>query len=261
MKEITLNHQQIHTGSLILVNTEYPYQSIKNEPMLPVFDAFPSIKLQHRAGALLASLFDVLHCRSMIVPVSGWRSHTEQQQIWQDTITEHGLEYTQKYVAIPGHSEHETGLAIDLALKQDTIDFICPEFPYHGICQQFRQRCADFGFIERYPAGKEPITKIGHEPWHFRYVGIPHAKIIQSHGFTLEEYHDFIKRFCFGKSAYHQQCGHLDVFVSYLNAHANLTYLKINSQFPYSFSGNNSDGFIITEWRYPYGHSNKLRNA
>lgn len=72
-----------------------------------------------------------------------------------------------------GCSEHETGLAIDLALAGEEPDFIRPPFPDRGICRRFRQRCADFGFVLRYPAGKETVTGIAHEPWHFRYVGVP----------------------------------------------------------------------------------------
>ena len=85
-------------------------------------------------------------------------------------MRESGRKFTETYVAVPGHSEHETGLAIDLGLKQDVIDFIRPEFPYEGICQRFRQLAPKYGFIERYPKGKEEVTGIGQEPWHFRYV-------------------------------------------------------------------------------------------
>ena len=92
------------------------------------------------------------------------------------------------YVALPGHSEHESGLAVDLGLKKDVIDFIRPDFPYDGICGVFRELAPDYGFIERYPRGKEAVTGIGHEPWHFRYIGTPHARILTESGLVLEEY-------------------------------------------------------------------------
>lgn len=63
-----------------------------------------------------------------------------------------------------------------------------PAFPYEGVCQMFRERAAEFGFVERYPAGKEPITGIAHEPWHFRYVSPPHARAMVRRGLVLEEY-------------------------------------------------------------------------
>ena len=60
--------------------------------------------------------------------------------------------------------------------------------PYEGICQRFRELAPLYGFIERYPANKEAVTGIAHEPWHFRYVGRPHAQRMTDLGLTLEEY-------------------------------------------------------------------------
>lgn len=108
-----------------------------------------------------------------ITAVSGWRSQEEQREIYLQSLLENGEEFTNQFVASPGHSEHQTGLAIDLGLKQPDIDFLRPYFPYKGICQTFRELSTDYGFIERYQAGKEAITGIAHEPWHFRYVGVP----------------------------------------------------------------------------------------
>ena len=68
------------------------------------------------------------------------------------------------------------------------MDFICPEFPYDGICGHFRALAPDYGFILRYTKEKEAITGISEEPWHFRYVGVPHARIITDRGLCLEEY-------------------------------------------------------------------------
>ena len=123
-----------------------------------------------------------------IIPVSGYRPHAEQLALWEETLRAQGEEFTRKYVAIPGCSEHESGLAIDLAADAPDIDFICPEFPPTGICQIFREKAPFYGFIQRYPKGKEDITGISEEPWHFRYVGMPHSKIIAERGLVLEEY-------------------------------------------------------------------------
>ena len=90
--------------------------------------------------------------------------------------------------ARPGCSEHETGLAIDLGENVPELDFIRPSFPDTGICGTFRARAAEFGFILRYPKGKEAVTGIGWEPCHFRYVGVPFAREIADRGLTLEEY-------------------------------------------------------------------------
>ena len=83
-------------------------------------------------------------------------------------------------MALPGCSEHQTGLAIDLGKAAGYIDFIRPAFPYDGVCGRFRRLAARYGFIERYQRGKEEVTGISAEPWHFRYVGAPHAQLMES---------------------------------------------------------------------------------
>ena len=98
---------------------------------------------------------------------------------------------TNKYVAEPGHSEHESGLAVDLAQRGAPPDLIRPSFPDSGVCRSFRKKAPWFGFIQRYEEGKEAITGIACEPWHFRYVGFPHSLIMQKKGLALEEYLDF----------------------------------------------------------------------
>ena len=127
-----------------------------------------------------------IHCRNEIVAVSGFRTQEEQEKIWNDTLAESGLDFTKKYVAVPRHSEHQTGLAIDLAENKEQIDFICPHFPYTGIWGKFRMTAPRFGFVERYVSGKEQITGIGAEPWHFRYVGYPHSVIMTDGGHSIK---------------------------------------------------------------------------
>ncbi|RDU24913.1 M15 family metallopeptidase [Anaerosacchariphilus polymeriproducens] len=249
MNKISLTKEQIYFGSLILVNHEYPLVEMGLDPLVTNLEK-SDIKLQRQASVLLSNLMREINGWKEIVPVSGWRSLGEQQKIWNDTVKERGWEYARKYVAVPGHSEHQTGLAIDLGLNQNNIDFICPEFPYFGICQQFRERAASYGFIERYPAGKESITGIGHEPWHFRYVGVPHAQIIINEGLTLEEYISFIKQFYYGNKTYSIHGGGQNISISYISAiQAADTEIKVGHNKPYSISGNNTDGFILTEWR------------
>lgn len=173
----------------VLVNASNPIERYPGEEDLaPVMDSFPDVLMERTAAEALKALLEEIGSGDRIVPVSGWRSHREQQKIWDDTIAEKGELFTRKYVAVPGCSEHETGLAIDLAENAPEIDFICPEFPRTGICGKFRERAPHYGFIERYPKGKESVTGIGAEPWHFRYVGLPHSLIMTGLGLVLEEY-------------------------------------------------------------------------
>ncbi|MCM1025030.1 MAG: M15 family metallopeptidase [Roseburia sp.] len=188
-----------------------------------------------------------IHGWNDIVPVSGWRSLAEQQRIWDDSLRDNGPEFTRKYVAQPGHSEHHTGLAIDLGLKSDQIDFIRPAFPDSGVCRLFREKAAKYGFILRYPAGKESITGISHEPWHFRYVGVPHAGIMAENGLTLEEYIAFIRRYPYSHPLRYQT-GQRRIAVSWRKCDGEQTVMEIPAAHPYTLSGNNVDGFILAEW-------------
>lgn len=174
---------------LQLVNPKHPVLWRPSENQLCAFHpGFPHVLLESCAARSLAALLEELDAFGEIVPVSGYRPRAMQQEIWDDTVQKQGLDYARQYVAIPGCSEHETGLAIDLAANRPEIDFICPDFPWDGIFGKFRRMAPEYGWILRYPAGKEEITRISSEPWHFRYVGTPHARILSDRGLVLEEY-------------------------------------------------------------------------
>ncbi len=106
---------------------------------------------------------------------SGYRTEERQRELYEND--------KKGTAAKPGTSEHQTGLAFDVTTRSDGGGFEETE--------QFRwlnENCWDFGFILRYPEGKEGITGIPYEPWHYRYVGVEIAKTIHENGWTLEEY-------------------------------------------------------------------------
>ena len=179
----------MNTFYLQLVNADNPVRMVpESDALLPAHPSCPDILLERRAALALGALLTRLRAFRSIVLVSGMRTMAEQQAIWDSSMKEHGEDYTRKFVALPGCSEHQTGLAVDLAENRPDIDFICPPFPDTGIFREFRLLAPDYGFIQRYPAGKETVTGIAWEPWHFRYVGTPHARIITEQGMVLEEY-------------------------------------------------------------------------
>lgn len=249
--KIELHRKNIYTGNLILVNADYPYNEQVNETDLVNVDKSAcDVLLERRAVTLLSKLMEEINGWGQISAVSGWRSMQEQENIYAQSLKENGSEFTRKYVALPGHSEHQTGLAIDLALTSDNIDFIRPDFPYTGICQTFRELSSQYGFIERYPQKKESITGIAHEPWHFRYIGVPHAEIMKKNDLCMEEYIPFIKQFAYGEQKYNFTVAQKNFSVSYLPAsEAEVVCIEIAEDVPYTISGNNIDGYIITEWR------------
>ena len=119
---------------------------------------------------------------------SGYRSYEYQQIIWEKRVSTKGLEETKKYVAPPGGSEHQTGLAFDVAIIRnnqfsDDITENDPEIKW------LMDNAYKYGFILRYPKGKEKVTGYNFEPWHFRCVGIKLAHIINKFDITLEEYY------------------------------------------------------------------------
>ena len=236
----------IHSGLLILVNAEHPIQHMERPVLAPAVPG-SDILLDTRAAAMLSGLISRLGAAGEIVPVSGWRSAEEQQEIWDGSMRENGAEFTRKYVALPGCSEHQTGLAIDLALRADSIDFIRPEFPYDGICGRFRALAADYGFVERYKSGKEDITGIAAEPWHFRYVGRPHARIMCDMGLCLEEYVEYLRSYPYPERLLEVRGEIYEAEVGFAGAREALGLPDA----PYQVSGNNVDGYIYTLWRKP----------
>lgn len=250
MTTLTLNRNDVNTGNLILVNAKYPLVSERNIELIPADEKCSNILMERGAATVLSHILHDINCKNEIVPVSGYRSKEEQEQIYADSLKESGQEFTEKYVALPQCSEHQTGYAIDLGLKKDVIDFIRPDFPYDGICDKFRKIAPKYGFIERYQSGKEAITGIAHEPWHFRLVGYPHSEIMMEKGLSLEEYIEDINQYPYDGEHLKTIRGKVEIEIFYAPI---LSYKQITLNIPehclYQVSGNNADGFVITLWR------------
>ncbi len=122
---------------------------------------------------------------------STYRSVAYQEDLVRRFTEEYGEDYVRKYVAVPGYSEHHTGLAIDVCLRVDNtiIDDNDEMIAQKDIFSKIHAKLADHGFILRYMDGKDDITGYAYEPWHLRYVGSPEvAREITEKGLTLEEY-------------------------------------------------------------------------
>jgi len=119
---------------------------------------------------------------------SSYRSYEYQERVFNATALEKGLDHALKYVAPPGGSEHQTGLAFDVIFRRDG-EMIEEQNETDPEIEWLFANAYKFGFILRYPKGKEDITGYNFEPWHFRYVGLELAKEITENNLTLEEYH------------------------------------------------------------------------
>ena len=119
-----------------------------------------------------------------------YRSIERQEELYNYYLKVKGQDYCDKYVAIPGYSEHHTGLAIDIMLKindkylREDMD----QFNEIKTFEEIHKHLYKYGFILRYPQDKENITGYNYEPWHFRYVGEYPAKIMYENNLCLEEY-------------------------------------------------------------------------
>ncbi len=110
--------------------------------------------------------------------ISGYRSYTRQKELYTGS----------PYVAAPGTSEHQSGLALDLSCPAVRMELV-EEFAETPEGLWLARNASLFGFILRYPQNKEKITGVPYEPWHIRYVTRPLAAYLSMTGLTLEEYH------------------------------------------------------------------------
>ncbi|WP_246320172.1 M15 family metallopeptidase [Paenibacillus qinlingensis] len=120
--------------------------------------------------------------------VSAYRSYATQKSLFEAYVKKDGEEKAKTYSAVPGTSEHETGLAIDVAGSNGK----CAASDCFGGTKEaiwLEKHASEYGFIIRYPQGKAAITGYQYEPWHLRYVGTDIAKEIQSKNVTMEEYY------------------------------------------------------------------------
>ena len=124
---------------------------------------------------------------------SGYRSYGRQQALFENEIVQAGEEKASEVVAIPGNSEHQTGLAMDITSESVQIA-LSEEFRDMEEGQWLKNNAHLYGFILRYPKGKENITGFSYEPWHFRYVGKKASEVIFKHNWTLEEYFDHVSK-------------------------------------------------------------------
>lgn len=182
-------------GSIIaLVNklNALPYYYIPPDLTVPdipfSFEEFlPQKQMrQAAAGALELLIEKAGHDNINLVGISGYRSYERQAEIFARNYKKSPDEAV-KFSARPGESEHQTGLAMDLSSISVNYQLV-QSFGDTKEGQWLKKNAPDFGFIIRYPKGKEYITGYQYEPWHVRYIGVPVSQMIAQKGLTLEEY-------------------------------------------------------------------------
>ena len=180
--------------NLLLVNFETPLSEDFNAPELIQLRNGHSI--DSRAYPALQRMMD--DCRAAgLQPLicSSYRSEETQRQLFESEVQnwrslgfaqEEAEEQAAQWVARPGISEHQTGLAVDIV---DTSYQVLDQGQENtAVPRWLMTNCAEYGFILRYPTDKSALTRVGYEPWHYRYVGVEAAREIMGGELCLEEY-------------------------------------------------------------------------
>lgn len=183
----------------VLVNKQYslPENYKPTDLIYPKVDFIFDDKIEKRmmrkeAAKALEKLFKAAEKDNMhLAGVSAYRSHQTQISIFSNYVAKDGEEKAKTYSALPGTSEHETGLSIDVT----THDGACAAQDCFGDTNEAKwlaEHAHEYGYIIRYLKGKEDITGYKYEPWHIRYVGVDIATEIYESKLTLEEYYNAV---------------------------------------------------------------------
>jgi len=148
--------------------------------------------MRSEAAAAIEKLFQAAQLQGYeLCGVSGYRSYARQKKIFTENILTKGKDHTLKYSAVPGTSEHQTGLSMDISSKALKYDLSSAFVDTPG-GRWVADNAYRFGFTIRYPKGKAKITGYAYEPWHIRYVGLGLAKYLYENDLTLEEYYHYV---------------------------------------------------------------------
>jgi D-alanyl-D-alanine carboxypeptidase len=211
LDEIFFNQIKEVNGQKIILNPENKMALVNKQFGLPetflptdlvrpnVSFAFGNQKLEKslmrkEAAVALEGMFQEAQKNGIeLFAVSGYRSYDYQNSLFQAEVNKVGWDKAVEAVAVPGQSEHQTGLAMDISSRGENM-LLTAEFGKSKEGKWLTNNAHRFGFILRYPKGKESITGYQYESWHFRYIGINAATIIYENKWTLEEYFQIVKK-------------------------------------------------------------------
>ncbi|NGP45378.1 M15 family metallopeptidase [Bacillaceae bacterium SIJ1] len=238
-KEISAS--QVHTGDLLLVNDQHPvkeaavkkdivnlYEHHELKGNYGLYDA--SISLSKEVTQAFNTLISAANRDGVqdFIITSGYRNSEEQNQLYEEM----GSEF-----ALPGgFSEHQLGLSLDVGSTTTTMDKAAEG-------KWIEENAWKYGFILRYPKGKTDITGISYEPWHIRYVGLPHSAIMKEKDFVLEEYLTYLKEEETISTTFDGKNYQIQYYP------APIKTIDILKGYDYIISGNNVDGVIVTTFK------------
>jgi len=250
---VRMSPSDVHKGSLLLINNDHFYEIPHERDFISITDEKTQtyrvtgleLMLDKSVIIPLNTMMDAYYeetGQNTVAVISAFRDYERQMEILNEYTALLGRSEALRWAAIPGHSEHHTGLAIDFGLYSGGT---LRTFLGTGQTSWFRQNSYKFGFILRFTHEKSEITQTAHEPWHFRYVGIPHSHFIHQNGWCLEEYIELIME-------HDRETPFIRIVDGkiYEVYHTLSTEIHIPFDCEFDISGNNIDGFIVTIKRY-----------
>ena len=246
-------------GDLILVNEDHEYFG-GNEDLVSIIEmnsenertcftavdsTYTILRQVYEPMAQMIQDFSDQYNNDRLIIYGSYRTKEFQQQLYDDDVAQ-SEDGTSTKVAKAGFSEHESGLAFDFT-EADNYDY-----DGTGDYAWINANCYKYGFIVRYTKSKEKITKIQDEPWHFRYVGIPHAYYMDSNDLCLEEYIDLIRKHPYDGEHLEfkdDKDTEYEVYFVASDDGAEKTTVPVPNGVRYEISGNNVDGFIVTVYK------------
>lgn len=254
-ENVSVSNEDVHAGDLILVNTDTAYVEENPTEIVSIYDhktdnyhvSGTETSLRQPALDALNQMLDAFYVatghQDMIV-ISGYRTTQQQQELYDADLAETG-EQTSTRVALPGHSEHESGYALDFSLYTDGVQY---DYDGTGEYAWINENCAHYGYVLRYAEDKQETTGIQAEPWHYRYVGQPHATYMMENNVCLEEYLTLLKNYTADEplSITNWDGEIYQVYYVATDTSTDSTYVMVPPDAKYTISSNNSDGFIVT---------------
>ena len=256
---ITVSNENMYTGDLILVNAQYAYRfPTSNASLLTVYNEYvandlrcnyfddTSMQLQAAAARNILAMANALYTETELNWLklgTGYRSYEVQQDL------------SNRYpatAALPGYSEHHTGLGVDLQIWDRsagvTYNLDDPNQNCQKIYSWITANAYKYGFVRRFAPDKDLVTQITSDRWHYRYVGVPHAYYMQSNNLCLEEYLAALEKCTYQGNHLIFEVDGKSYEIYFVPAVAGTTTTIPVPADPsiYTISGNNYSGFIVT---------------
>jgi D-alanyl-D-alanine carboxypeptidase len=190
-KEDAIKETDLTKKELILINKFYKlnkdatFNDLKN---ISLTYAYSGNKLREIALTNYTEMANAAKNEGLsLIITASYRSYSEQEKLYNNSVNYGGDTYADKVSARPGHSDHQSGLAVDIT----KYNALMAEFETTSEFTWLQENAYKYGFILRYPKDKKYLTGFDYEPWHYRYVGIKAAKIIHDENITFDEYYAY----------------------------------------------------------------------